>query len=66
MDMTAVSAAMTMRQAATQQAAGVAAMKLSMDQQKQTGQQVVDLLNSATPAGRASPPHLGQNIDISI
>ena len=66
MDMTAVSAAMSVRQATTQQAIGTAVAKLSMDQQKQTGQQVVDLLNTASPAGRASPPHLGQNIDISV
>ena len=66
MDMAAVSAAMSFKQAATQQAIGVAVTKLSMDQQKQTGQQAVDLLKTASPAGRASPPHLGQNVDISV
>jgi hypothetical protein len=66
MDMSAVSAAMSFRQAATQQAVGLAVTKLSMDQQKQSGQQVMELLNTASPAGRASPPNLGQNIDISI
>lgn len=66
MDMTAVSAAMSMKQAVTQQAVGVAVTKLAMNQQQQTGQQVVDLLQSAPTAGKASPPHLGQNIDISV
>ncbi len=66
MDMTAVSAAMSFRQAVTQQAIGTAVTKLSMDQQKQTGQMAVDLLKTATPAGKASLPHLGQNIDISV
>ena len=66
MDMSAVSAAMSVRQVATQQAVGMAVAKLSMNQQKQTGQQVVDLLKTAAPAGRASPPNLGQNIDISV
>ena len=66
MDMTAVSAAMSVRQATTQQAVGVAVAKLSMDQQKQNGQQVMDLVKTASPAGRASLPHLGQNIDISV
>lgn len=66
MDMTAVSAAMSVKQAATQQAIGTAVAKLSMNQQKQTGQQVVDLLKTVSSAGRASPPHLGQNVDISV
>ena len=66
MDMTAVSAAMSVRQAVTQQAIGTAVTKLAMNQQQQSGQMVVDLLKSASPAGKASLPHLGQNIDISI
>lgn len=66
MDMSAVSAAMSVRQAVTQQAIGMAVTKLSMNQQKQSGQMVVDLLKSASSAGKASLPHLGQNIDISI
>ena len=66
MDMTAVSAAMSVRQAVTQQAIGTAVAKLAMNQQQQSGQMVVDLLKSASPAGKASLPHLGQNIDISI
>jgi hypothetical protein len=66
MDMTAVSAAMAVRQTATQQAIGVAVAKKAMDVQKQSGQMMVDLLKSAAPSGRASPPHLGQNIDISV
>ena len=66
MDMAAVSAAMSFKQATTQQAIGVAVTKLSMDQQKQTGQQAVDLLKTALPTGRASLPHLGQNVDISV
>ena len=66
MDMTAVSAAMSVRQAETQQAIGTAVTKLAMNQQQQSGQMVVDLLKSASPAGKASLPHLGQNIDISI
>jgi hypothetical protein len=65
MDMGAVSAAMSIKQAVTQQAVGTAVTKLSMDQQKQTGQQVMELLQSSSSAGRASLPHLGQNIDIS-
>lgn len=66
MDMTAMSAAMSVRQAMTQQAIGTAVTKLAMNQQQQAGQQVVDLLKSAPAAGKASLPHLGQNIDISI
>lgn len=66
MDMTAVSAVMSVRQAATQQAIGTAVAKLAMNQQQQAGQQVVDLLKTASTAGKASLPHLGQNIDISI
>ena len=66
MDMTAVSAVMSVRQSATQQAAGVAVAKMALDQQKLAGQQIADLLQSASPAGRASLPHLGQNIDISV
>ena len=66
MDMSAVSAAMSVKQVMTQQAVGTAVAKLSMNQQKQTGQQVIDLLKTSMPAGRASPPNLGQNIDISV
>ena len=66
MDMSAVSAAMSVRQAATQQAIGMAVTKLSMDQQKQSGQMVMELLQPKSTAGRASLPHLGQNIDISV
>ena len=66
MDMTAVSAAMSVKQAVTQQAIGTAVTKLSMNQQKQSGEMVVDLLKSAAPVGKASLPHLGQNIDISV
>jgi hypothetical protein len=66
MDMTAVSAAMSVRQAVTQQAIGTAVTKLAMNQQKESGQMAIDLLKSASAAGKASLPHLGQNIDISI
>jgi len=67
MDVSAVSGVMAFKQMALQQAVGTSVAKISMDNAKQSGEMMVDLLKSAAPAGNAvSPPHLGNFVDISV
>lgn len=61
MDIAALS--MVSSQSSAQNAAGIMVLKKAMNTMDQTGQAVVNLIQTATPA--LSLPHLGQNIDIN-
>ena len=66
MDVAAIASTATgMKQAQFQQQVGVAVAKKAMDMTKQAGADLTLLLGSVAPAGRgASPPGVGQNVDL--
>lgn len=62
MDIAALSVVST--QTSAQNAAGIMIMKKTMDAMEQTGQGVINLLQSAAPV--PTLPYLGKNVDISV
>jgi len=57
--------AMAAKAAQLQLSAGMSVMKMSMDNTRDTGQALIDMLNAGTQAvEKSATPHLGGNIDI--
>lgn len=65
MDVNAVAGmAVSMKQTQFRQEVGTAVLKMGMDQGRQAGEMINQVLQASTKAMRAAQPHLGSNIDL--